>query len=254
MWEAIAEYAKENISGKRVAELTDEVNQKFNVAIKPDTLLRALNKRNIYFGKKDKSKRLMLLTPEQFEFFKQHHKGKTSQEFAQIMVETFNIKLTASQVSSIRTNHKMPSGVDTRFKKGSEAWNKGKKFPGTGNITTFKKGHVPYKVLKDGAERITRDGYIEVKCQRKWIPKHRIIYEKHYGKIPKDHFVFFIDQDKTNLDINNLIAISYQECAYLNKNLKLNTDASINRAKIYLAKLQQKARGVKKCKNQKTMD
>jgi hypothetical protein len=33
--------------------------------------------------------------------------------------------------------------------------------------------------------------------------KQRLIYEQHYGPIPKDMIVEFKDRDKLNFDINN---------------------------------------------------
>lgn len=40
-----------------------------------------------------------------------------------------------------------------------------------------------------------------------WVDKHRLIYEQHYGKIPNDSMVIFLDGDHTNFDPENLYCI-----------------------------------------------
>ena len=42
----------------------------------------------------------------------------------------------------------------------------------------------------------------------KWDYKQRVVYKQHYGEIPKNHFVIFLDGDRTNYDINNLKLVS----------------------------------------------
>lgn len=54
-----------------------------------------------------------------------------------------------------------------------------------------------------------KNGLIRIKINDKqWQYKQRYIYEKHYGKIPDDYVVIFADGNKTNYDINNLIAVN----------------------------------------------
>ena len=40
--------------------------------------------------------------------------------------------------------------------------------------------------------------------RKNWVAKHRLIWEKERGKIPKGGIVIFLDCDRTNFDIDNL--------------------------------------------------
>lgn len=60
-----------------------------------------------------------------------------------------------------------------------------------------------------GSEWYRNDGMVLVKeANGKWDYKQRVVYKQHYGEIPKNHFVIFLDGDRTNYDINNLKLVS----------------------------------------------
>lgn len=108
-------------------------------------------------------------------------------------------------------------GVKTRFKKGHEAKNKGfpmnqwmspEKIEKT-KATRFKKGIVPHNTVPIGFERISKDGYIEVKykednCRTNFKLKHHLVYEENFGKIPEGCVVYFLDGNKRNFSPENL--------------------------------------------------
>ena len=52
--------------------------------------------------------------------------------------------------------------------------------------TRFKKGNTPHNHKPVGYQRITQDGYIEVKTEEPNIfkLKHRLVWEKEFGEIP----------------------------------------------------------------------
>ncbi len=72
--------------------------------------------------------------------------------------------------------------------------------------TTFKKGHVPANKVGIGHERKDIDGYWLVKVAEPNVfkHKHRVLWEKHYGPIPKGSVVSFIDGNPDNICIENL--------------------------------------------------
>lgn len=96
-------------------------------------------------------------------------------------------------------------GGATRFAKGHVPANKGLRRPGwaPGRMaeTQFRKGArsgVAVKLWKPiGAERISKDGYLERKVnddmplQRRWKAVHRIVWEAEHGPIPPGHAVVF---------------------------------------------------------------
>lgn len=101
----------------------------------------------------------------------------------------------------------------TQFKPGHPSWNKGKKMrDGWGGETKFKKGMRPHNWKPEGSERISKDGYIEIKTNGKYRCKHRIIWEDyHKEKLHPMDVVIFLDGNTQNMDINNLKKITRAE-------------------------------------------
>lgn len=97
-----------------------------------------------------------------------------------------------------------PRMIASRFKKGTEPWNKGINYVagGRSSETRFKAGRSPEEArnyLPIGSLRVTKDGYLERKFTddqslmptRRWVAVHRIVWEKAHGPIPKGHMVVF---------------------------------------------------------------
>ena len=94
-----------------------------------------------------------------------------------------------------------------------------------------------------GTER-RRKKYIQVKIannykdeEGNWKYKHHIVYEQHYGKIPDDHVVIFLDGDTTNFDPANLKAVSKGTHAKLNQNKLRFDDPDLTRTGVNVAEL-----------------
>lgn len=119
-----------------------------------------------------------------------------------------------------------PKGVNNQFKKGSVPFNKGKKMTewmSPENIEKsrkgcFKKGSVPHNTLPIGSERISTDGYIEIKVKHSndlnhtenYEFKHRVLWQQHNGPIPEG-MVIVIKGDRLNFTIGDLEMISKRE-------------------------------------------
>lgn len=107
-----------------------------------------------------------------------------------------------------------PNSMRTRFKKGHVPANKGKSMPEEVyekcSGTMFRKGQVPHNHKEVGSERVNIYGYIEVKVAEpnRWKLKHRIVWERTNGEIPKGYNVQFRNRDKLDCRIENLYLIS----------------------------------------------
>lgn len=121
-----------------------------------------------------------------------------------------------AKYNSMLPNH---GGMQTRFKKGLNPPNKGKKqieyMSPEGiqksAVTRFKKGQKVWNHKDVGYERINVDGYVEIKVAEpnKFRLKQRVVYEQHFGAIPPGHNVQFKDGIRTNCnDPDNLYLIS----------------------------------------------
>ena len=160
-------------------------------------------------------------TPEERSFMIAYVPGHSHAEIKEAFINKFGWQITIEQVRAYIKNNHLNTGRTGRFEKGHVPMNKGKKgicSPGS-KKGWFKKGNMPHNHRPVGSERINVDGYIEVKVSEpnKWKLKHRIVYEQHYGEIPKGQVIIFKDGDKTNVDIGNLILISQGANLFLNK-------------------------------------
>jgi len=110
------------------------------------------------------------------------------------------------------------TGRTGRFERGMTPANKGKKMPFHPNVarTWFRKGNRPHNTRYLGHERISRDGYVEISIdepnphtgfERRYVLKHRWLWEKANGPVPKGHCLKCLDGDKTNTDPSNWVAI-----------------------------------------------
>lgn len=117
-----------------------------------------------------------------------------------------------------------PRSVATRFVKGREPHNKGKRIDEfmsaegieRSSVTRFKKGHLPHNTKPIGYERVDpKDGYIFIKVSMsgKMVAKHRYIWEQAHGKIPDGYLVSFRDGNRHNCDLSNLYLLSREENA-----------------------------------------
>ena len=160
-------------------------------------------------------------TSEEDEFLKKNVKGISLKELTKKFNDKFNYKLSESAIANRKNKLNLSSGITGgQFVKGHKAWNKGTKGLTKANKTSFKKGNIPHNHRPVGSERITVDGFVEVKIAEpnKWDLKSRVIYRKHYGEVPKGHTIIYLDGNKLNLEISNLKAISRAEELIMNKN------------------------------------
>jgi hypothetical protein len=136
--------------------------------------------------------------------------------------DEFNASDASGRISK---ENRIRRGLEYRFPKGNVPANKGLRRPGwhSGRMkeTQFKKGCLSgrakaiYKPI--GAERVTKDGYLQRKVnndlpfQRRWQMVHRLVWEQHHGPIPDRHLIAFIDGNKLNCAIENLECVSREE-------------------------------------------
>ncbi len=195
------------------------------------------------------------------QFILDNYKGRYNQELADLFNQKFNANITSRTIKSYKANNNLNSGLTGKFRKGQTPHNKGKKMPKEVyekvKHTMFAKGNVPPNHRPVGSERISKDGYIEVKVAEpnKWRLKQRVVYEEAKGKIPEGCTIIFLDGNKRNFDIDNLRCITRSELLYLNCN-GLNNSNEITETGILMARLDRaknkkkqelKDKNVKKC-------
>lgn len=92
--------------------------------------------------------------------------------------------------------------------------------------TQFKSGNLPHNTKPIGYERLSREGYIEVKvkmrpsnqrCNDNFVPKHKLVWEAANGPVPEDCVITFKDGNKQNIALENLACITRGQNAIMNR-------------------------------------
>jgi len=177
-------------------------------------------------------------TAAEVKFITENVKGIGNKKLTETFNNYFGLELGINQIRAYVKNHKLQSGLNGQFQKGHIPFNKGKHIGGW-EPTQFKKGNTPHNHRPLGSERITVDGYTEVKVSEpnKWKLKQRITWEKHNGNIPKGYLVLFGDKNKLNFAPDNLILVSRKQLVTMNKKKLIQNDAELTRTGVIIADL-----------------
>lgn len=164
-------------------------------------------------------------TNEQIEWLEENCRGTYVKELTKKFNERFSTNLKEKQIEKMKERYGLKSGLKSKYTQAQLDWMKQNFANGTSKelVAEYNKkfntnyslrnlctqagrmGLVKRKTYKIGSEIERKDGYVYVKVSpKKWIPKQRYIYEKHYGKIPRDYVVVFLDKNARNFDIDNL--------------------------------------------------
>ena len=183
-------------------------------------------------------------TDEEKEYLKEITPGRHYKEILELMNERFDRPFRMEQIKGAIARYKLHTGFTGRFEKGNIPFNKGKKgeCPKECERTWFKKGETPINHRPVGSERVDVDGYILVKVEEPsvWRLKHRVVWEKVNGPIPKNHVVIFLDGDKSNVNIDNLALVSRSELLIVNQRKLLKSNAELSKVGVNIAKVQSK--------------
>ena len=159
--------------------------------------------------------------------------------------ERFNrYDVSQNNLCALRKRNGWRTGRTGHFAKGFCSHRGG---PGGPNKTIFKKGSIPANRKPLYTERVSVDGYVEIKVPEKnphtgaptrYVLKHRWVWEKANGPVPADHVLKFKDGDKTNCDIENLELMHRGVLAILNKTGYDDAPEEVKPAMLTRAKLQ----------------
>tara|TARA_Y100000815_G_C13299449_1_gene484052 strand:+ start:84 stop:929 length:846 start_codon:yes stop_codon:yes gene_type:complete len=144
----------------------------------------------------------------------------------------YGLKKSLEYKKSMVSEAFIAAGKKTLFSNGDEPVNKGKKRSEWMSLeseekcskTQFKKGQVPHNHQPIGHERVTRDGYTEVKVRDSYginsvmnfELKHRLLWIEKNGPIPEGYLVAFKDENPSNITIDNLYLLSKKDNLFKN--------------------------------------
>lgn len=242
------DFIREIAPGMYNVEIADLFNAKFGTQVTESQIknFKANHKIQSNVPKKRRTIPEGLFSKEQVDFISQNVKGLSNQKLVARVNEKFSLSVTTRQLKTWKKNHGFSSGL--RGSEGMDPPNKGTKgkYNVGGNKTSFKKGQRAANYKPVGSERIDRDGYILVKVQdegpwhKRWRHKHKVIWEKENGPIPRGHAVLLADQNRLNCSPDNLILIPQSKLSILNNKGLLHKHAELTRTGIVIADIYQK--------------
>lgn len=194
-------------------------------------------------------------TEEECQFIRNNIKGTSYKKMTEIFNEKFHTDIGIRAMSSKIRGLKLTNGLNGCFKPNRIPWNKGKRYipGGRSHETRFVKGHTSLNKKPIGTERITKDGYLEVKVSEpdNWELKHRYIWEHNYGKPPEGAIVAFKDGNRLNVSLDNLALITRKENVIMNHSGTRYKNPKMFETGLLLAKIRLKESERKKQKNLK---
>lgn len=250
----IADYIKEHVVGTTIKELTDQLNalysEKYGMTFttgmiksyKTNHHLKSGTSCGLQPGYSTKYPDGML------DYVRSIAQGRSSQELTDMVNAKYGKDtITVQHMKAYKKNHNINTGLTGQFEKGHEPANKGKKMSPEVYAkcapTMFKKGQVPPNHMDIGEYTHTTDGYLIRKVQEKGTQAerfefvHRAVWEKHNGPIPEGKMVSFLDGDKDNCSIDNLVLIDNEINLELNRRKLRKQEAELTRTGVNIAKL-----------------
>ena len=188
MIEFVRKLSEQKIS---LSDIRDKFEEEFGLEISRNTIWRMRTRHNMNVENTDRS-----YTDEHIEYLRKISDGRLNKEITEMFNKKFNDDRTDLAIRSIRSRHGIMNNI----------------------CTTWKKGIKPINYREVGAEKKLPDGYTVIKVADPdiWRLKQRHIWEKHYGKLKNDEVVLFLDNDKTNFEIENLYKITRFELLKMN--------------------------------------
>jgi hypothetical protein len=150
---------------------------------------------------------------EEIVFLREHVSGTLFNDLTAMFNQRFGTNVTKWALQAACRRHNLHSGV--------------KVFDvlrAAGKTHKWEKGHRPHTWRPLGSEIIFR-GHTFVKISekisdrgvRRWRPKEAVVWEQAHGTVPDKHFVIFLDGDKQNFALDNLVIINKAEDIALKK-------------------------------------
>jgi hypothetical protein len=144
-------------------------------------------------------------------------------DYARAFNATFGRDVDAQNLHALRKRKGWKTGRTGFFEKGEIPHNKGKPCePGRGGNhpnarrTQFATGGLPHNTKFLGHERVSKDGYVEISIAqtnphtgfgRRYVLRHRWVWEQANGPVPKGHALKCLDGNKQNTDAANWDAV-----------------------------------------------
>lgn len=213
--EEVIAWLRENVPGRTTKQVTELINQqgfdkKYGMVFSDAVIKNAKNRYGIKSGTAGGfPKGYSLKYPEGMEsYIRSIAAGRKTKEIAELVSAHFGIEFSEKQCRA----------------------------------TMFKKGDVPANHMEVGEYTHTTDGYLIRKVKEtgpQWERfefVHRAAWEEHNGPVPEGKMVSFLDGNKDNCDIENLVLIDNAENLEMNRSQLRFADPERTKTGVLVAK------------------
>lgn len=187
--------------------LRTELHAQFQEKFNREVTLAALNsvcKRNGWHSGR-KSKGGSHYAPEVIQFISDN-RTMPREELKNAVNAKFNLDMTYKGLTSLCRRQRFTTGRKGHFGE-HDGWRQS---------VQFKTQPIGYETRPDKRGRV----YVKVGQPSEYRLKHHVIWEQHFGLIPKNHVIVFKDGDDTNFHPSNLIAVHRGAIGTLNRRYK----------------------------------
>lgn len=178
------------------------------IAQKLDRSVCSVQHRAIRLGVKRRETERIEFTPEEDNWLKEVMPNHLYRDVCKMFGQRFGKKLTKKQLECHNYNV-LKSGNNNKGNKRFRA----DKFEPIGYEVKYPNGYTYVKVSDTGNQKVD------------YKSKQYVEYEKHYGKVPENCIVIFLDSNRENFNKDNLYALDKRISCVLNKR-RLRTDCT----------------------------
>jgi len=227
------DFLKSIVKGRILYQVNELYKEKFNKTLTVNELYAFRRRYKIKAGTFYRGgKYVYEFTDDEIKWLTEVVSGEnTSKQIIKMYKEKYGKELTYNKLQRFKVRYKVKSGIDGCFGKGNPL-NGNPPAPIGSERVFYEKGNINQK-----RTRIKVAPY-------KWVEKQRYVYEQHYGKIPKNCVIIFLDGNRDNFDIKNLKCITHKEHEIMAGNNLYFKNKELNETSIAIAKLMEKMKEV----------
>lgn len=202
------DFLRELLIDHEPQEALEIFNQHYNVSLTYQQIYTFMHNRQLKVFRRWNVQ--SILTKEMDTFVREHYKGLRSRELTEMLNAEFGTSFTTEQIHAYKNNRRLYSGARGNRKGEKRGFYIISKHPTEAmKRTWFKKGRETHNHVPVGTLSKYKNGVWMRKIAEPcvWVTEARRIYEEAHGKLGDNMYVIHLDDNKDNLELENLFAV-----------------------------------------------